>query len=88
MLSQSFSMDNLLPSTEMSASVCGRRRRSRLAVAAVALLCLLYASPSQGETMEQAVEAATKQLESKFQEIRKDILGADALVVRPCACII
>ena len=73
------------------ACACGRRRRSSLAVTgiAVALLYLILVPPSLGEVSEemvQGVEDAAEQLQSKFQEIRTDILGADVIAVRFSAC--
>ena len=80
-------LNGTMPLTGTCVCACERRRRSNPAVTGivVALLCLFLVPPSLGEVsveMVQSVEDAAEQLQSKFQEIRTDILGADVIAVR------
>ena len=60
-------------------------RRCSVAGPAAVLLCLFLASPVRGEMverMEEAVEGGARELSERFRDqIRRDVLGADALAV-------
>ena len=69
--------------TRSSACVHTDRQPTHPQMVAV-LFCLLFVVPSRGDVsqeMVQSVEKATERLSERFQGIRTDILGADALAV-------
>lgn len=75
---------SFLPTMTSACVHTDRGNRRRHPQMFTVMFCLLFVVPSRGDVsqeMVQSVEKATELLSERFQGIRRDILGADALAV-------